>query len=98
MKRLAIACSVGAAGGVRSSAAERDRNTGVRGGLGLPGRAGVKMEMGPADPGFARVTLDEVKPVNGAKLLVRRAELDGCGADRAVNEIGRTGAGNKQRP
>jgi hypothetical protein len=42
--------------------------------------AGVQMETAPADAGFARVTLDEVKPVNGAKLLVGRADLDGCGA------------------
>jgi hypothetical protein len=42
--------------------------------------AGAQMETAPADPGFARVTLDEVKPVNGAKLLVRRADLDGCRA------------------
>jgi len=54
--------------------------------------AGVPMEAAPADAEFARVTLDEVKPHKGAKLLVPRAELQGCSG----SGIAAGAPGNKQ--
>jgi hypothetical protein len=40
--------------------------------------AGAAMEVAPGDGEFAFLTVDGLKPVKGAKFLVRRTELEGC--------------------